>query len=132
MQCRNTNGALNAVTTSMVYHKLCPPGIYLSQFAVKTLCSIFSEIQERIWSLLKVLVIIVRIASFAFARADPGFIFGGGGRLCMCSHGQHECEDRSPCVRPARPRNYFSHCSSGPPVHFTHQTLTISSFGYLL
>ena len=29
-------------------------------------------------------------------------------------------------------RNYFSHCSSGPPVHFTHQTLTISSFGYLL
>ena len=26
----------------------------------------------------------------------------------------------------------FSHCSSGPPVHFTHQTLTISSFGYLL
>ena len=23
----------------------------------------------------------------------------------------------------------FSHCSSGPPVHFTHQTLTISSFG---
>ena len=31
-----------------------------------------------------------------------------------------------------RARNYFSHCSSGPPVHFTHQTLTISSFGYLL
>ena len=31
-----------------------------------------------------------------------------------------------------RPRHYFSHCSSGPPVHFTHQTLTISSFGYLL
>ena len=30
------------------------------------------------------------------------------------------------------PRHYFSHCSSGPPVHFTHQTLTISSFGYLL
>ena len=29
-------------------------------------------------------------------------------------------------------RHYFSHCSSGPPVHFTHQTLTISSFGYLL
>ena len=33
---------------------------------------------------------------------------------------------------PPRARNYFSHCSSGPPVHFTHQTLTISSFGYLL
>ena len=31
----------------------------------------------------------------------------------------------------SRMRHYFSHCSSGPPVHFTHQTLTISSFGYL-
>ena len=29
-------------------------------------------------------------------------------------------------------RHFFSHRSSGPPVHFTHQTLTISSFGYLL
>ena len=32
----------------------------------------------------------------------------------------------------ARQRHYFSHRSSGPSVHFTHQTLTISSFGYLL
>ena len=36
------------------------------------------------------------------------------------------------CKAAPRARNYFSHCSSGPPVHFTHQTLTISSFGYLL
>ena len=35
-------------------------------------------------------------------------------------------------LRWAGGRNYFSHCSSGPLVHFTHQTLTISSFGYLL
>ena len=35
-------------------------------------------------------------------------------------------------MRAPGPRNYYSHCSSGPPVHFTHQTLTISSFGYLL
>ena len=26
-------------------------------------------------------------------------------------------------------RHYFSHCSSGPPVHFTHQTLTIHHLG---
>ena len=32
----------------------------------------------------------------------------------------------------AREATFFSHRSSGPPVHFTHQTLTISSFGYLL
>ena len=33
---------------------------------------------------------------------------------------------------PSPGRDLFFHCSSGPPVHFTHQTLTISSFGYLL
>ena len=102
MQCRNTNGALNAVTTSMVYHKLCPPGIYLSQFAVKTLCSIFSEIQERIWSLLKVPVIIVRIASFAFAGADPGFILGGGGGLCARTHIKSAKTEVPVYGRPAR------------------------------
>ena len=32
---------------------------------------------------------------------------------------------------PPGARHSFSHRSSGPPVHFTHQTLTISSFGYL-
>ena len=48
------------------------------------------------------------------------------------------CMDRAACARWQLPhllsssRNYFSHCSSEPPVHFTHQTLTISSFGYLL
>ena len=43
-----------------------------------------------------------------------------------------QCNRNSLLLRVDRGRHYFSHCSSGPPVHFTHQTWTISSFGYLL
>ena len=62
----------------------------------------------------------------------------------ICTHqvltalGSYWVQVGSPWHRPAAlicipgGRNYFSHCSSGPPVHFTHQTLTMSSFGYLL
>ena len=41
-------------------------------------------------------------------------------------------QNKSQKLLASRARHYFSHCSSGPLVHFTHQTLTISSLGYLL
>ena len=68
-------------------------------------------------------------------------VWGGGGKTPKIM--QRSCRGRAvrasdfhtggPRFEP-RPRqwHYFSHCSFGPPVHFTHQTLTISSFGYLL